>query len=221
MVDALDSAVGKVMQTLEEQGLAENTIVVFFSDNGGPNRLGANNHPLRGAKETTFEGGIRVPAFIRWPAQISKGQISSQVLTVQDLFPTLAAAARVEVKAAKPLDGKSMWGNVLGGEIVDREDLFFAVEGAQQMYLTVIHGKWKLVQIVPTSACKSTSLLFDIEADPGETRDRAGEMPDLVGTLSARIQEWRNLHPKGGIRFTSIPHPGWVAPNDWAAAARR
>ena len=221
MVEALDSAVARITQTLEKQGLAENTIVVFFSDNGGENRLGADNHPLRGAKGTTFEGGIRVPAFIRWPAQLSKGRTLSQVLTVLDLFPTLAAAARVEVQSTKPLDGKNLWTNIVRGEITAREDLFFAVEDGQQTYLAVIHGRWKLVQALPTSHSKPASSLFDIEADPKETQDLAAKMPDLVRTLAGRIQEWRDLHPKGGIRFAASPHPGWIPPEDWAAAAQR
>ncbi|MFB3902611.1 MAG: arylsulfatase [Acidobacteriota bacterium] len=219
MVDVLDSTIDKVMQALRENGLEENTIVLFFSDNGGFPPQGGDNRPLRGRKETVFEGGIRVPAFIRWPGAVV-ARTSRQVMTVLDVFPTLAEAARVPVLNSKPLDGKSLWHEIVTGEVRLREDLFFAVEhdGLQH---AVIHGRWKLVQIEKTQTCEVSNMLFDLEADPNEAVDLSQQQPDLVKLLSERIQQWRKLHPDGGIRLEIAPHPGWVPPADWAAAARR
>ena len=85
MVDAMDSGVGRVLGALDDEGIAGSTIVLFFSDNGGPTNQGARNTPLRGAKATTFEGGIRVPAVLRWPGQVRQGEKSKQVFTAMDV----------------------------------------------------------------------------------------------------------------------------------------
>ncbi len=220
MVDVLDSTVARVMQTLQREGLDKNTIVLFLSDNGGEDQLGADNRPLRDGKASVFEGGIRVPAFIRWPTVLPSGQTSHQVMTVLDVFPTLAEAAGVPVLSTKPLDGKSLWPDIVKGETRAREDLFFAVED-RGLHHAVIHGRWKLVQIQKASACATSSFLFDLETDPNETADLAQENPDLVRMLAERIEQWRELHPSGGIRAEPAPHPGWIPPADWAAAARR
>jgi arylsulfatase B len=219
MVSVLDSAVDKIMRALRKEGLQDNTIILFFSDNGGEDEFGADNRPLRGAKGTTFEGGLRVPACIHWPAQLPGGRTSSQVMTVLDVLPTLAAAASIDIEPGKPLDGGNLWPHILKGEVRSREDLFFAVEN-ESIHLAVIHGRWKLVQIRDSSDCTVSSLLFDIEADPRESHDIAAQKPDLVRLLTARIERWRSLHPAGGIRYESAPHPGWLPPHDWAAAQR-
>jgi len=220
MVDVLDSTVAKVMRALQREGLEKNTIVLFFSDNGGEDQLGADNRPLRDGKASVFEGGIRVPAFIRWPGGLPSGQTSQQVMTVLDVFPTLAEAARVPVLSTKPLDGKSLWAEIVKGEARPREDLFFAVED-RGLHHAVIHGRWKLVQTQKTPSCESSNFLFDLETDPNETADLAQENPELVRMLAERIQQWRQLHPSGGIRLQTAPHPGWIPPVDWAAAAHR
>ncbi len=220
MVDVLDSTVAKVMRTLQREGLEKNTIVLFFSDNGGEDQLGADNRPLRDGKASVFEGGIRVPAFICWPSALPSGQKSQQVMTVLDVFPTLAEAAQVPVLSSKPLDGKSLWTDIVKREVRPREDLFFAVE-ERGLNHAVIHGRWKLVQIQKSSSCEASNFLFDLETDPNETADLAKENPDLVRMLMERVQQWRQLHPGGGIRLQTAPHPGWIPPADWAAAAHR
>ena len=92
MVDSMDQAIGRILATLDEEGIAEETIVLFFSDNGGSNIFGGVNLPLRGEKMTVFEGGLRVPAVIRWPERILPGSESHQILSVMDVYPTLASA---------------------------------------------------------------------------------------------------------------------------------
>jgi arylsulfatase B len=219
MVDVLDTTIDKVMQALRKEGLEENTLVLFFSDNGGEDQLGADNRPLRDGKTSVFEGGIRVPAFIRWPGKLASGRVSQQVMTVLDVFPTLAEAAHVPVLSSKPLDGKNLWPDIVSGETRSREDLFFAVQDRGLQH-AVIHGRWKLVRI-ENRACEVSSFLFDLEADPNETTDLAAQHPELVRELAEQIQQWRKLHPAGGIRLETAPHPGWIPPTDWAAAARR
>ena len=95
VVDGMDQAIGQVLDTLDEQGIAENTIVLFFSDNGGAAYAsgGADNVPLRGGKGETWEGGIRVVSLLRWPQRLAGAQRMDQIMTAMDVFPTLAAAA--------------------------------------------------------------------------------------------------------------------------------
>jgi arylsulfatase A-like enzyme len=127
VVDAMDQAIGRVLTMLDEEGLAENTIVLFFSDNGGMTVYGAggaDNAPLRGGKGETFEGGIRVVAVMRWPGRIQAGSQMGQIMSVMDVFPTLAAAAGIGVGARKPLDGIDIWPAISRGTRVERATAF-------------------------------------------------------------------------------------------------
>ncbi|MEP5765241.1 MAG: sulfatase-like hydrolase/transferase, partial [Halieaceae bacterium] len=110
VVDGMDQAIGRVLDTLDEQGIADNTIVLFFSDNGGAAYSvgGADNVPLRGGKGETFEGGIRVVASMRWPDQLRAGGKLDSIMSVMDVLPTLTAAAGIEASTNFPLDGRSM-----------------------------------------------------------------------------------------------------------------
>ena len=223
MVHSLDQAVGAILEELENQGLAEDTIVVFLSDNGGSTSLGGQNTPLRGEKQTPFEGGIRVPGIIRWPAKLAGGTTTSQVVSVRDLYPTLARAADVPLGNTRPLDGADQWEILASGRVVPREsDLFFAGEHStgSPEYAALLSGRWKLIQFVEKgqTATSTTYSLFDVEADPYETTDLAEQHPSIVDKLSARISSWRSQHPVSGQRVEIVPHPGWRSPKDWASA---
>lgn len=221
MVDALDQGIGRVLAALDKEGIADNTLVVFQSDNGGPIQQGASNGSLRGAKGTTFEGGIRVPAVMRWPAGLGGGRKLTQVATVLDMLPTLAAAAGTVPGSTKPLDGRNLWPAIVEGRSEPREDLLFAVEDGQRTWLAVRRRQWKLVREIRRADRAATEYLFDIDNDPDEKTDLAAKQPQLVKELAARIREWQALHPPGGITASQAPHPGWIAPKDWAAAVLR
>jgi arylsulfatase A-like enzyme len=223
MVDSMDQAIGRILSTLDEQGIADDTIVLFFSDNGGFEGFGASNAPLRGEKMTVFEGGLRVPAAIRWPARIEAGSESHQLISVMDVFPTLAAAAGVESANRKPLDGRSVWPLVPSAEFAGRDgDVFFVAEQptATPYFYAVIRDRWKLVQILHEDLYtkRVEHRLFDIAADPGETRDLASEHPERVEALASHIASWAALHPVAGQHVEIAPHPGWRPPRDWAEA---
>jgi len=218
MVDAMDTTIGRLLATLKEERIADNTLVLFFSDNGGPTANGATNTPLRGAKATTFEGGIRVPAVMRFPGRLKAGSISRQVMTMMDYFPTLAAASGVSPGNRLPLDGKNLWPSITGGKVQPREDLFFVVEGGAGIRLAVHHGEWKLVR-EETRAGETRNQLFHIEEDPTESIDVASKNSKLVDDLGRRIAEWRKLHPPDGVRDRPRP-AGWTAPPLWVEAAR-
>lgn len=227
VVDGMDQAIGQVLNTLDEEGLSDNTIVLFFSDNGGAaySYGGADNAPLRGGKGETFEGGIRVVSLMRWPDKLQGGQIFDQVMTVMDVFPTLADAAGVDPLNTFEFDGSSLWSSISEGTTHTREDMImFASEIPiyGSFKLTAFDNTWKLVQEMEQDQLSTTvtNYLFKIADDPNEYNNLAAEYPDIVVSMSKAISEWRALHPVSGTRSVLIPPPGWRAPKDWASYPR-
>jgi arylsulfatase A-like enzyme len=224
VVDGMDRAVGRVLAALDEEDLAGDTIVLFFSDNGGMTVYGAggaDNAPLRGGKGETFEGGIRVVSAIRWPGRLEAGGRMDQIMSVMDVFPTLATAAGIEVGAEKELEGIDMWPALSEGRKVRREStLFFASEIPRRgsFKLTAFDEEWKLVQLVEQDIQSTTvqNMLFRIGEDPYEYNDLASQHPDVVADLSEELYAWRSRHPINGTRVHLMPPPGWRAPRDWA-----
>ena len=227
VVDGMDQAIGQVLNTLDEEGLSDNTIVLFFSDNGGAaySYGGADNAPLRGGKGETFEGGIRVVSLMRWPEKLQGGQIFDQVMTVMDVFPTLADAAGVDPLNTFEFDGSSLWPSISEGTTHTREDMImFASEIPiyGSFKLTAFDNTWKLVQEMEQDQLSTTvtNYLFKIADDPNEYNNLAAEYPDIVVSMSKAISEWRARHPVSGTRSVLIPPPGWRAPKDWASYPR-
>lgn len=223
MVDEMDGAISAILETLDQEGLADDTLVLFFSDNGGFQAFGGSNVPLRGEKGQTFEGGIRVPAVLRWPGQLPAGGVENAQTTVMDVFPTLAAAASIELEPDTPLDGRNMWPVLHDGVSASpAPPIFFASEIPLpgMIHLAVIDPPWKLVQIVieRQTEIQTRNFLFRILEDPNEENNLAAEKPKVVERLAGEIRTWRSQHPMAGTRGTLVPHPGWVAPHDWADA---
>jgi len=223
VVDAMDQAIGRVLDAIDEQGIADDTIVLFFSDNGGAAYAtgGADNVPLRGGKGDTFEGGIRVVSLLRWPGHLEAGSHYDEILSVMDVFPTLAAAAGVEPGAWRTLDGRNAWPAIQSGEAVPLDDyLFFASETPLRgsFHLTAFDDDWKLVQEIEQGflSAEVTNHLFQIDNDPHERNNLAAQHPDVVARMSDAIQRWRLRYPVSGTRSTLVPPPGWRAPRDWA-----
>jgi arylsulfatase B len=222
VVDAMDQAIGRVLDTLDEQGIADDTIVLFFSDNGGAAYAtgGADNVPLRGGKGETFEGGIRVVSTLRWPAQLEAGGSFDSIMSVMDVFPTLAAAAGVDPESTFDLDGRDLWRAIREGSHVERDDyLFFASETPIRgsFSLTAFDDEWKLVQEVRQGLLSAdvTNYLFRIADDPNEYNNLATEHPDVVARMGKAIHVWRMRYPVSGTRHELVPPPGWRAPRDW------
>jgi arylsulfatase A-like enzyme len=228
VVEGMDRAIGQVLDTLEEQGLAENTIVLFFSDNGGAAYAygGADNVPLRGGKGEVFEGGIRVVANIRWPEQIEAGSKMESIMSVMDVLPTLTAAAGIEAETTFELDGKNMLPAIVDGAEMPREDyLFFISETPirNHVNVTAFNDDWKLVQriVAGLSSVDITNFLFRIDEDPYEYTNLAQEYPKVVAEMAKEIHYWRSLYPVSGTRSELVPPPGWHAPKDWADYPRQ
>jgi arylsulfatase A-like enzyme len=222
VVDAMDQAVGMVLDTLDAEGLTEETLVFFFSDNGGAAYAlgGADNVPLRGGKGDTFEGGIRVVSVMRWPAKLKAGTKNTSVMSAMDVLPTLAGAAGIPVKTRFELDGRNLWPALEGGKREPREEyLFFASETPIRGHfnITAFNDDWKLVQEIDQGllAADITPHLFKIGDDPNEHHNLAASHPKIVEEMSEAIFEWRSLYPVAGTRSELVPPPGWRAPLDW------
>ena len=193
-VTCMDAAIGRLLRLLDEKGIADNTIVIFFSDNGGSG--GADNGPLRGHKGQMWEGGIRVPCLVRWPAGgVPAGKVSHAFLTSLELLPSLASAADVAVPEGVVLDGFDWWATLRGEAPSPRREMFWK----RRNHVAARVGKWKWVDMG-----KAGRGLFDLEADIGETHDLSQERPDVLAMVQERLAEWEKAmaasEPRGPFR---------------------
>ena len=185
MVRALDRSVGRIMATLEEEGLAENTLVMFTSDNGGAGYLGLPdiNAPYRGWKVTNFEGGLRVPLFIKWPSRIAPDTRIDAPVAHIDILPTLAAAAGAASPPGIDIDGLNLLPLAMGEDAKKwpRTTLFWQ----SGYYRAVRHGDWKL-QI---SERPQKSWLYNLAEDPTERHSLAATRVDKLNELQALLDK--------------------------------
>jgi arylsulfatase A-like enzyme len=183
MLRALDRSVGQIVAKLEDEGLAENTIIVFSSDNGGPGYidLAGINDPYRGWKLSLFEGGIRVPMFVSWPARIPAGTVIDTPVAHIDVTPTLAEAAGVGLPAGVEIDGRSLLALAEGvGGLARPDDALFWQSG---YYRVVRAGDWKL----QVDGKQGKSWLFDLGRDPAESTNLAASEPEKLAQLQALL----------------------------------
>ena len=191
-VTAMDAAIGRLLDLLDEYGIADNTIVLFFSDNGGGSS--ADNAPLRGRKGQMFEGGLRVPCIVRWPGKIPAGTTSDAFLTSLEVVPTLCAATGAALPKGVALDGFDMLPVLQGKKRLLRSEMFWQRKldkGAR-----VDHWKW-----VESSR---GSGLFDLRHDLGERRDLSKEKSEVLKNVQARFTNWKKqmqaAAPRGPFR---------------------
>ena len=179
MIVALDRSVGRVLQTLKENGLEDNTLVIFSSDNGAPGYIGLPdvNKPYRGWKLTFFEGGIRVPFFAKWPARIPAGAERTTPVAHLDMFPTIVAAAGGELPADRVIDGIDLLPYAANGEEPAPRPIFWR-DGHYQAVQT---GGWKLQM----AERPNKIWLFNLNVDPTEQNNVADENPEKVAELKA------------------------------------
>ena len=224
VVDALDQAISQVLNILQSEGIEEETIILFSSDNGGAAYAGggADNFPLRGGKGDTYEGGIRVIAAMKWKGHLPAEQSFSSIMTVMDVFPTLAGATKIPMLNTKEIWGRNLWPAIKTQQKISlSKEVFFASETPNygEFHTTVFNDKWKLVQVISSTLMeiKVQNKLFNINNDPNEYDDLASKYPKLVKLMAEKIRKWRALHPISGIRAQLVPPPGWRAPKDWTS----
>lgn len=190
MVEAMDEAVGKVLQQLEKSGVADNTMVIFTSDNGGlatSEGLPTSNLPLRGGKGWVYEGGIREPWIVRYPGITKAGSESAELICSIDLFPTVAAAAGVEVK--HEIDGINIL-PALKGNALNRKSLYWHYPhyGNQGNFPggAIREGDYKLVERYEDGRVH----LYNLKDDIGEQNDLAAQQPERVEQMRKRLHAW-------------------------------
>ncbi len=204
MIQAVDDGVGRIQAVLEELGLVENTVVIFFSDNGGYGAA-TDMAPLKGYKGTYYEGGIRVPFFVKWPGIVRPGSVSAEPIIGVDLYPTLCDMAGVAVPEGQPRDGQSLV-PLLKGDVqsLGKRSLFWHFPAYLQGYSDVNEqrdplfrtrpcsiirqGDWKLHQYFEDNGLE----LYNLQDDIGETTNLAASHPQKVAELKARLEAWRH-----------------------------
>ena len=177
MCENIDYNVGRLLKTLEETGEAENTIVVYFCDNG-PNGSRWNGD-MKGRKGSTDEGGVRSPCHIRWPAKIKPGQKLAINGAAIDLHPTLASMAGIKTLNQKPLDGTDLWSTISG------ED-----DGPDERII-ISHWRNRVSAKTGTYRLDNNGALFDLSADPGQRNNIAAQNPEVAARLKKAVGEFR------------------------------
>jgi len=182
MVEHMDRGVGAILATLERQGLARNTIVIFTNDNGG--EWLSNNAPLFNRKWTTWEGGIRVPAIMRWPGRIPAGTVTPQVGVTMDLTASVLAAAKVSVPTEARPDGINLFPILERTAPVASRTLFWRSTQEHRVMHAVREGDMKIV------VDGSHLYLYDVRKDPGERNDVARLHTDVARRLRLKLNAW-------------------------------
>ncbi len=212
MLSAMDDGIGRTIAALREQQLEENTLIFFFSDNGGPTMAttsvnGASNAPLRGSKRQTWEGGIRVPFIIRWKGHLAEGKTDARPVIQLDVLPTALAAAGVELPQAK-LDGVNLLPHLTGKVVASPHEMLYWRFGGM---MAIRKGDWKLVKtrdgphvdIDPeTLGDLSTAELYNLAEDIGERTNVALQNPQKVKEL---VDAWRRWNKE-------LAKPLWQPP---------
>jgi len=185
-VESIDWATAVVLQELEALGLADDTIVIFTSDNGSRGVGGGSNLPLRGAKGTTWEGGQRVPCIVRWPGRVAPGRVTEELATAMDLFPTLARLCEAPLPTDRTIDGRDITPLLLDPAATSPHEafLYYFMDDLE----AVRSGRWKLHFAKHGEAVAG---LYDLEADPGETTDVLSSHPAVVAELEAHAEQAR------------------------------
>ena len=213
MIEAMDLAVGKVLAKLDELGLRENTLVIFTSDNGGLSTSEGwptSNTPLRGGKGWIYEGGIREPLLVRWPAVVQAGRVVRTPVSSPDFFPTLLEAAGSKPQPGQALDGTSLVPMLQGSTLPERALFWHYPHYGNQggaPSAAIRRGDWKLIEWLEDGRTE----LFNVAQDLSEQTDRAAKEPQRVEQLRAELHAWQK---QVGAKFpTSNPSYDPAKPN--------
>lgn len=197
VMTALDAAIGRIMNRIDQLGIRDNTIVVVASDNGASIRENlvletGTNSPFRGGRTETYEGGIRTACIVRWPGQLKPGTVCREPVANIDLLPMIVRAAGVTPPKTLKLDGRDPTATLAGEARSPHEYLFFEF----RKWSAIRSGRWKIVRSQPDAAFE----LYDLAADWGETRNVARDHPEIVDELTQAFKQWRSQFSNGTTR---------------------
>ena len=184
MLHRMDEGIGRVVQTLKDEGLYDNTLIFYLSDNGGAKNNKADNLPFRATKHTVYEGGLRVPFVMSWPAELTPATSDEPVISI-DILPTICAALNIPLPEERIFDGRNML-SVIQKDAVRplHRQLFF--DGNDKSW-AVREGKWKLLY------SKQGNLeLYNLEKDAVEQHNLVEELPEITADLKEKYRGWRN-----------------------------
>lgn len=199
MVEHMDDALGSIMAKLKEDGLDNNTIIIFYSDNGGLVGNGykfkiTSNYPLRSGKGDMYEGGVRVPFIIRWPGKIKPGTVNHAPIISVDMYPTILSLTGSHIAPDKKqsIDGIDISQTVLNNKPLPQRALYwhyphYHTEGASP-YSAIRLGDWKLIEIFENQGLE----LYNLKDDIGETNNLYNKNPKKANELYAMLKKWRN-----------------------------
>lgn len=221
MVASLDLAVGRIVEALTEEGLLENTFIVFTSDNGGHSRY-TSNAPLRSGKGSYYEGGIREPFFFAWPGRIESGLVLDTPITNLDLFPTFAAIAEAQIPPEKVIDGQNLLPLLTENTPLPSRDLFWHFPIYLEAYLendqetrdpifrtrpgsVIRSGNWKLHHYFEDDGIE----LYDLANDPSEQANLAEKHPEKVARLRRHLSTWLE---ETNAPLPTEPNPEYQSP---------
>ena len=197
MVSYMDFCVGRVLKKIEALDLAENTMVIFTSDNGGQ-IVATSNSPLKGQKGNLYEGGIRVPLIVKWPGKVKKATQNDHPVTVVDFYPTLAEVSGVDLPKKKQIDGESMVPLLTGKGKLKRESIFWHLtsyngNGRSNSLLwqppagAIRKGNWKLIENFEDGSLQ----LYNLKRDIGEKENLADKYPEKTKELLKKLKTWQ------------------------------
>ncbi|MCX6326759.1 MAG: sulfatase-like hydrolase/transferase [Bacteroidia bacterium] len=208
MLMHLDNGIGDVVRTLKEEGLYNNTLLIFLTDNGGPTEMHADNTPLRDFKQTNWEGGIRTPFVLSWPDKYAGGRVIETPIISLDILPTVLDAVGIDGPVEKPFDGKSIL-PLLTDESKPLHEMLFWTEGGVEGQWAVRYKDWKLVVVMDQFE------LFDLGNDPSETNNLASIFPDTLNLMAIAFDKWLDEMPDPmqlpSKRWTPAIKPGQIA----------
>ena len=210
MVAALDREIGRVLYALDELEQTDSTLVIFLSDNGGHENWGASNDPLRGGKHDVWEGGVRVPAIMRWPEAGLDGGVYNGVAGYVDVLPTVAAAAGLDMEMPATLDGIDLLPGLSSPDesAADRV-LYLGARDDHAGYLVggfaAVTQRWKIVG----------DELFDLSVDTAEENDVASRYPDVAAGLQDTVEAFRRIASTRKAPLADDGREGFVPPPDW------
>lgn len=197
MIEHVDESVGRIMAKLDELDLAENTLLIFTSDNGGlrqtytgTGEIVTSNAPLRGEKGELYEGGIRVPLIVRWPGVTPEGAVCDEPTISIDFWPTFAEAAGAELSQHQTIDGLSLLPVLRDPQAsLDRQAIYFHYPHYHHNRPAgaIRAGDWKLIEYFEDGSVE----LFNLEEDISESRNVAGQYPDRAESLKRQLAQWR------------------------------
>lgn len=186
MLQEMDKGIGQILKTLDQTGLADNTFIFFFSDNGGSLSV-SSNAPFRGGKGQVWEGGHHVPAIAWWPGKIKPGTVTDELCISLDIMPTILDFTGASKPKDLNFDGINLSGLLINGESLGRRQLFWSRENYNQKHgYAVRDGNWKLV-----GSEKGASLLFDLSKDKAERNDLSVEYPGRVKEMQEAYNTWK------------------------------